>query len=184
MPSSFSRRSFLKASLLGSLALCAGSPAWASLAEEFAFPGRLRLYNTHTGEKLRVTFRDYAGQYDEGALAELNWFFRCHYTNKQCEMDIDTLEYLNLVDQRLGGGKEIHVISAYRSPEYNRFLLNQGRRVAKKSLHLEGRALDIRIPGVATAQIRQAALRLQLGGVGYYPGSNFVHLDSGDFRTW
>ncbi|MGV1100394.1 YcbK family protein [Thiovibrio sp. JS02] len=180
----FSRRSFLKASLLGSLALCVSNPAWASLAEEFAAPGRLNLYNTHTGEKLRLTFRDYSGHYDEQALEALNWFFRCHYTNRQCDMDVDTLEYLNLVDQRLGRGNEIHIISAYRSPEYNKFLLNQGRRVAKKSLHLEGRALDIRIPKIPTSDIRQAALRLQLGGVGYYPGSDFVHIDSGDFRTW
>jgi len=181
----FSRRTFLKASALASLSLlCGGKTALAGLAGSGSPAGRLNLYNIHTSEKLRVTFRDYSGQYDEQALESLNWFFRCHHTNKQCPMDIDTLEYLSLVDENLGGSNEIHIISGYRSPEYNRFLLNQGHNVAKKSLHLQGRALDIRIPKVSTASVQRAALNLQLGGVGYYPANDFVHIDSGDFRTW
>jgi uncharacterized protein YcbK (DUF882 family) len=88
------------------------------------------------------------------------------------------------VGTRLGGGNEIHVISGYRSPQYNDHLLSRGRKVAKQSLHLEGRALDIRIPGTALSLLQRTALSLRLGGVGYYPRGNFVHIDSGAFRTW
>lgn len=97
-------------------------------------------------------------------------------------MDIGVIEYLNAVDKRLGRNHEIHIISGYRSLEYNELLIRQGKAVAKHSLHLVGRAVDIRIPGVALPLVRQAALGLEYGGVGYYPRSGFIHLDSGRFR--
>lgn len=178
-----SRRLFLKTSLLATLALCSGQPVWASLTTAQP-PARLNLYNIHTGEKLDVTYRNEQGQYEDEALEAINWLFRCHHANEQHPIDIRTLDYLSLATAGLGSNREIHVVSGYRSPEYQTVLRRKGEKVARNSLHLQGRAIDIRIPGVSVATIRQAALRLQLGGVGYYPRKNFIHLDSGDFRTW
>jgi uncharacterized protein YcbK (DUF882 family) len=179
-----SRRFFLKASLLTTLALLRPVKTLASFSQGNQSPGRLNLYNTHTGEKFNATYRDPDGQYNTQAIEELNWLLRCHHTNQQHPIDLQTLDFLDLVNTRLGGNNEIHIISAFRSPEYNNRLLSLGRKVAKHSLHLEGRALDIRIPGTALASLQRAALSFRLGGVGYYPSSNFVHIDSGAFRTW
>jgi uncharacterized protein YcbK (DUF882 family) len=99
-------------------------------------------------------------------------------------MDIKTIECLNLVDKKLGGRNEIHIISGYRSPTYNSLLVQNGRHVAKQSLHRVGKAIDIVIPGVPLVKVRHAAVALKLGGVGYYPGAGFVHIDSGKVRTW
>jgi uncharacterized protein YcbK (DUF882 family) len=179
------RRTFLKASLLAGLALCGGQVAWARELPEDGLPlGKLSLLNIHSGERLTVTYRDRSGEYDLRALDELNWLLRCHHTNEVHAIDVRTLEYLNLVDQRLGGSNEVHIISAYRSPAYNELLRRKGRQVAKNSLHLQGRAIDIRVPGVKLANLRRAALDLELGGVGYYPRTDFVHIDSGTFRMW
>jgi uncharacterized protein YcbK (DUF882 family) len=99
-------------------------------------------------------------------------------------MDVRVIEHVNLVQKTLGGDGEIHVISGYRSPAYNAMLVRKSRRVARHSLHVEGQAIDLYIPGVHPRQIRQTALKLQYGGVGYYPRSKFVHLDCGPFRFW
>jgi len=179
------RRSFLKASLLAGLALFGGQAAWARELLEKGLPlGKLSLLNIHSDERLAVTYRDRSGEYDLRALDELNWLLRCHHTNEVHPIDVRTLEYLNLVDQRLGGNNEIHVISAYRSPAYNELLRQKGHQVAEKSLHLQGRAIDVRMPGIKLVHLRRVARDLQLGGVGYYPGNDFVHLDSGAIRMW
>ncbi|HEY7746542.1 MAG TPA: DUF882 domain-containing protein [Desulfuromonadales bacterium] len=179
------RRSFLKASLLAGFTLFSGQTVWARELLDKGLPlGKLSLLNIHSDERLVVTYRDRSGEYDLRALDELNWLLRCHHTNEVHPIDVRTLEYLNLVDQRFGGSNEIHVISAYRSPAYNELLRQKGRQVAEKSLHLQGRAIDIRIPRVKLAKLHSAARELQLGGVGYYPGNDFVHLDSGAFRMW
>ncbi|RNC68771.1 MAG: DUF882 domain-containing protein [Desulfuromonadales bacterium] len=180
------RRSFLKAALAGALLLADGRGALAAVAEDLTTrEGRLRFYNTHTTEKLDVLFRTSEGEYDQEALKAINWVLRCHYTNHVAEMDVRTLDYLNRLDNRLGGGHEIHIISGYRSPDYNAILRDRGKGgVAKRSLHMEGKALDIAIPGIELASIRKAAISLRKGGVGYYPSAGFVHIDSGGFRTW
>lgn len=181
---SASRRNFLKAAITGALALY-GLPGSARAEETPApTPGTLSLYNTHTGERLAVNLRNGDDTYDLGALDALNHFLRCHYTNEQTFMDICTLEYLNLVDKQLGGSHEIHVISGYRSPKYNEMLIKNGHRVARHSLHLTGRAIDVAFPAVELEEVRSAALELRRGGVGFYPGDGFVHLDSGGVRTW
>jgi uncharacterized protein YcbK (DUF882 family) len=178
----FTRRVFLQTAVTGALALGGGGAAFAKalLAEK----GSLSLYNTHTHERLSVTFRRQDGTYDLDAINAVNWILRCHFTNQQTTMDVNAIEYLNLVDKRLGGGNEIHIISGYRSPSYNSLLLSNGRHVAKHSLHLVGKAIDIAIPGIDLKTVRRTAVALQLGGVGYYPSAGFVHIDSGKFRTW
>lgn len=180
----WTRRSFLKASLASAF-LLVGKPAWA---QDLIVPpvpeGRLALYNTHTSERLDVTYRDSSGQYDPDALNALNHLLRCHYTNRATEMDVRVIEFVNAVDKQLGGDNEIHVISGFRSPEYNRLLVRKRRGVARHSLHLAGKAIDFRIPGVSPNLIKKTALDLKYGGVGYYPRRRFVHLDSGTFRHW
>lgn len=181
----WNRRTFLKASLSAAMLLVGGRGAYARRLVPDNLPeGRLSLFNTHNEERLTVTYRTASDGYDPGALAALNRILRCRYTGEAAEMDPRVIEYLNLLDKELGGGNEIHIISGYRSPEYNRLLRSAGHRVAKSSLHLKGRAIDISLPGVNLGKVRQTALALRMGGVGYYPGAGFVHLDSGAFRTW
>lgn len=182
----WSRRTFVKASLLTLLALSGGPSAWASLfGEEQHGPASLNLFNTHTGERLAVDYRA-AGCSDcePQALAEIDYLLRCHYTNEVHPIDVRTLDYLSRLDQKLGGGNEIHIISGYRSPLYNEKLRSEGKGVANSSLHLLGKAVDIRIPGFELSTLRRIALSLQLGGVGFYPRTDFIHIDSGRFRFW
>lgn len=180
----WSRRSFIKASLLGSLAVFGNRSAYAKTFSKDFQEGRLKLFNTHTEERLDVLYRNSKGEYDAEALKALNWIFRCHYTGQVTAMDIRTIEFLNSVEKKLGGGHEIHIICGYRSQEYNSLLRKEGRSVAKQSLHLHGQAVDIAIPGAALSDVRRIAIAMKNGGVGYYPGAGFVHLDSGNFRTW
>lgn len=183
----WSRRSFLKAAIVGTM-LFMGNPGLASQAgnneEKEPREGRLILYNAKTQEKLDVTYRDPCGEYDPEALAALNNFMRCHKTGEVTEMDLDVIEYLNSLDKKLGGNNMVHVVSAYRSKEYNDRLRRRNRRVARDSFHIYGKAIDFNIPGVGLRKVRKAALSLQAGGVGYYPRGNFIHIDSGRFRWW
>lgn len=176
------RRTFLHTALAGALALSWGGRAFAK--NELAEKGSLSLFNAHTEERLVVTFRKADGTYDIDALNAINWIMRCRFTNQQTVMDVKAIEFLNLVDNRLGGGNEIYIISGFRSPSFNSLLSSNGRHVAKHSLHLDGKAIDIDIPGIDLHTVRRTAVALQRGGVGYYPGAGFVHIDSGKFRTW
>ena len=179
------RRSFLKAFLAGMLFLLGGTPAYSMITETSRTSGeRLTLYNIHNKETLSVTFRTPDGEYDPEALKAINHIMRCHYTDEVTDIDTRVIEYLNSVDNALGGGNEIHIISAYRSPTYNKLLRREGHHVAKHSLHMKGEAIDIAIPHIGTNKIRHTALKLARGGVGYYPRDGFVHIDSGPFRTW
>lgn len=146
--------------------------------------GRLLLYNIHTDERLVVTYRSRYGRYDRTALNALNRFLRCHYTNRIVNIDIRVIEFLNAVDKILGGDHEIHIVSGYRSPEYNQRLIRQGKDVAKNSLHISGKAIDLYIPGIDLDALRKTACNIGYGGVGYYPRPGFIHLDCGRFRTW
>ena len=113
-------------------------------AEAGALPeGELSFYNVHTDERLRVRYRDERGRYDLSALDDLNHILRCHHTGEVAAMDPRVIEHLNLVQKTLGGEGEIHVISGYRSPEYNAILVKRSRRAARHSLHVEGQA-DLR----------------------------------------
>ena len=183
---SWTRRSLLKTSVVGLLLLGSRvlSPARA-LARVNELPdGELTFFNVRTDERLRVRYRDDAGSYDLMALDEVNHILRCHHTGEVAAIDVRMLEHVNLVQNTVGGGNEIHVISGYRSPEYNAQLVKRSRRVAQHSLHVQGQALDFYIPGVKVRELRHAALKLRYGGVGVYPRAKFIHLDCGPFRTW
>lgn len=178
------RRTFIKATLVGILAFMIDGTIPDDVSARKIPEGRLSLYNTHTGERLKVSYRDASGRYNREALRELDYILRCHYTQKVRPMDIRTIEFLNAVDKALGGKNEIHIVSGYRSPGYNNLLAKGGSGVAKNSLHQFGKAIDISIPGIDLKTIRQKAIDMRYGGVGYYPETGFIHLDSGRFRTW
>jgi len=181
---SWTRRTLLKTSAAG-LLLLGGRMLNPSPASAKELPeGELSFYNVHTDERLRVRFRNDRGHYDLAALDDINQILRCHHTGEVAAIDTRLLEHVNLVQKALGGGGEIHLISGYRSPEYNALLVRKSRRAARHSYHVEGQALDFFIPGISTRAIRHAALKQRYGGVGFYPRAGFVHLDSGPFRHW
>lgn len=147
---------------------------------------RLRFYHTHTNERLDIVYRR-GDTYLPEALATLDRFLRDHRTGDVHHFDprlFDLLHDLTAAVNDLGG--EIDVICGYRTPWSNEFLRTRGPHtgVAVHSLHMEAEAIDIRLPGVATSGVRDAALRLERGGVGYYRASNFVHVDVGRVRRW
>jgi uncharacterized protein YcbK (DUF882 family) len=143
----------------------------------------LSFEHTHTGEKLKLTYFEH-GIYIKDALQEINYLFRDFRTDDIHTIDTELLDQLFDLKQTLGFNKPYHIISGYRSPLTNAQLHKHSLGVAEHSFHMQGRAIDIRVEGVSSKRIRNAALNLAQGGVGYYPRSNFVHLDSGRFRTW
>jgi uncharacterized protein YcbK (DUF882 family) len=143
----------------------------------------LALYNTHTGESLISTFwRN--GHYDRQALAGIDHILRDHRTDQVKTIDVKLLDLLASLVTDLDAREPIQIVSGFRSPVTNATLRQQGRGVAKNSLHTVGKAADIKIPGVALSSLRRAALDLHSGGVGYYPRSGFIHVDVGDVRSW
>ena len=143
----------------------------------------LRFYNRHTGERGQGSFW-VDGQYQPNTLAEFNQVLRDHRQNIAAPIDKRLFEYLYKLQGALDNHAEIHVISAYRSPKTNQMLAAKSHGVAKKSYHMKGMAMDIAIPGVGTKDLRDAAMSLKLGGVGFYPRSGFVHVDCGPVRRW
>jgi len=175
------RRSFLKSSVALASALSLPSLARAAIAAPHE--RSLRFYNTHTGETLRTMFWA-DGQFIPDALQDINHLLRDHYNNKIAEMDPELLLLLNKVSSQFSNNEVIHVISGYRSPETNQMLADRSGGVAKHSMHMEAKAIDIRMPGRDLAQLHKAAMALKGGGVGYYPTSQFVHMDTGRVRHW
>jgi uncharacterized protein YcbK (DUF882 family) len=175
-----SRRKFLK---LGMLAAVMPLPAFANQGLLSESERRLGFLNLHTGEQADLPYW-IQGEYVPDSLAEINRVLRDHRTNQVAAIDTQLLDLLHRVNATLGTHKPIQVISGYRSPASNQMLASHSSGVAKRSLHMQGKAIDIRIPGIELADVRRAGLALKGGGVGYYPGSNFVHLDVGRVRTW
>jgi uncharacterized protein YcbK (DUF882 family) len=145
----------------------------------------LRLYHNHTKESLTVTFRK-NGQYDARALEQLNWFLRDWRRDEPTSMDPRLFDTLWAVYREVGSDEAIHVNSAYRSPTTNAMLRRRSSAVAKNSQHMRGKAMDFYLPDVSIDRIRSIGMRLQNGGVGYYPSAYtpFVHLDVGSVRAW
>lgn len=144
---------------------------------------RLSFYHTHTQKTLEVTYST-GGAYVDSALAEINEFLADFRTGDAIEMDPELLDLIYDVRESLGSEASFEVISAYRSPKTNEMLRQRSGGVAKKSQHLLGKAIDVRLRGVPTSELRDAALALQGGGVGYYEKSDFVHIDTGRVRRW
>lgn len=145
----------------------------------------LSLYNTHTHERLTVTYKR-NGRFVQAGLNQLNRFLRDWRRDELTRIDPDLFDIIWTVYREVRASEPIHVVSAYRSPATNNMLRRRSSGVARNSQHTQGRAMDFFIPGTSAEEIRAAGLRLQAGGVGYYPRSNtpFVHLDTGSIRMW
>jgi uncharacterized protein YcbK (DUF882 family) len=145
---------------------------------------RLRLFHTHTGERLDIVYRR-GDAYVPEALAELNHYLRDHRTGAVLAYDPHVFDLLHDLDAKLGRPNgEIDIVCGYRSAWSNEFLRTHGHGVALHSLHMQAKAIDIRMPGVESSSLRDAALALHRGGVGYYAKSDFVHVDVGRVRRW
>ncbi len=145
---------------------------------------RLRLYHTHTDEHIDVVYR-VGEEYVPEAIDELEHFLRDHRTGTVHHIDPRLFDLLNELTTTVGKpDSEIDVVCGYRTPWSNRYLRRRSRKVAKHSLHMEAMAIDIRVPGTTTKELRDAALSLGRGGVGYYPRKQFVHVDIGPVRRW
>lgn len=143
----------------------------------------LKFFNTHTQERLEVCYlRD--GHYHSEAIEAVNNILRDHRTNEVHPIDLRLLDLLHTIRTKAGQDSCLHIISGYRSPATNTELRRRNRGVAKRSLHMLGHAVDIRIPGVRTTKLRKIAMGLNQGGVGYYRKSDFVHVDIGPVRVW
>lgn len=178
-----SRRLFLKTA--GATGLAIASPLASAKIIQFPASGerKLRLQNLHTGEKLTATFW-VEGEYISEELAAIDHVLRDHRSGEAIHMDHALFDQVYALQHRLGHKGTIEIISGYRSPNTNAMLARNSNGVAKKSYHMQGRAVDLRMPGVELKDLRKAALNLKAGGVGYYPNSNFVHLDTGRPRFW
>ncbi len=145
----------------------------------------ISLYQTHTKESLTVTFRR-NGAYDPDALKKLNWMLRDWRRDEPTEMEPKLFDIVWSVQREVGSKEPIHVVSAYRSPQTNSMLRRRSRAVAEHSQHMLGRAMDFYLPDADMGQVRAIGMRLQRGGVGYYPNAfnPFVHLDAGSVRSW
>jgi uncharacterized protein YcbK (DUF882 family) len=179
---SWSRRRVLEAGGWAALS-AAGVLADRAGAGEPLEIRRIVLKNLHTPESLDVVFRR-GSQYVPEALGAVQVLLRDYRNGEQHPIDPGLLDYLYDAARAAGTDPLFSVISGYRSPETNRMLHERSNGVASKSLHMEGRAIDVRLAGVDCARLADQALGLQRGGVGYYRQSDFVHLDTGRFRTW
>lgn len=172
--------------LLGLGLTAAAGIAWPQIGWGKAIRNGERLlsfHHLHTGENLRVAYwRD--GTYESEALAEINRHLRDFRTGESNSISPKLLDFLHALRTEAGSSDPFHVISGYRSPKTNAMLRKKSSGVAKKSLHMRGMAVDVSLPGRDLRQLRDAAKRLERGGVGYYAKSGFIHLDVGAVRSW
>ena len=175
------RRRFLSLAGLAGASLLLGRSALADAL--LPSPRSLAFLNTHTGEKISATYWA-DGRYVPGALAAIDRVLRDHRTGDVIEVDRRLLDVLHALRLDLGTNSPFHVISCFRSPKTNAKLRAAGRAVAEHSLHMLGKAADVRIPGVSLDDLHRAAVARKAGGVGYYSGPSFVHVDVGRVRYW
>jgi uncharacterized protein YcbK (DUF882 family) len=143
----------------------------------------LNLYNTHTDEKLKATYLR-GSSIDKGALKDINHILRDHRTGDVFPIDLKLLDLLTELHRKTGSKRPFEIISGYRSPKTNSMLNAESSGVAKRSMHLDGKAIDIRLADVKLKTLRDTAIAMKRGGVGMYTGSNFVHVDTGRVRYW
>ncbi len=177
----FNRRTFLKSTSVVFAASYFPHIIQASTVN--SLERTLKFINLHTDESLSCCYWS-NGEHNQGGLSDINQILRDHRADESIAMDTRLLDFLYTLHQISGSKAPYHVISAYRSPKTNEKLRQQSNGVAKRSLHMQGKAIDVRLPDIKLAQLRDAALSLEAGGVGYYEKSNFLHLDMGKPRSW
>lgn len=168
---------------MGALGVSVSRSVFSVTPQEAGSTQTLSFYNTHTGELLTAAYRTGGRTLSQG-LARINHILRDHRAGEVSPIDVKLLDLLCALSRKLDNAKPFHIISGYRSPQTNALLRRLSKGIAKNSLHLYGKAVDIRLPGCRLSHLRQAALELKAGGVGYYPSSNFIHVDVGRIRAW
>ena len=170
--------------MVGSLGAAAALSGVARKAAAVtAGPNQLSFYHIHTAEKLTITYRE-KGVVVPDALVEINHYLRDFRTDQTHVIDVALLDKLHELYTTFDARGNFEVISGYRSPHTNEVLRHATTGVAEHSLHIEGRAIDVRLTSAKTTALRDAALAMKSGGVGYYADSNFVHIDTGKTRSW
>jgi len=178
-----SRRDFMR---LGSATTAAAAVPGLLFARKRSIGSQernLAFYNLHTGERLKTVYWA-EGRYMPGALKEINWILRDYRHNKVKPIDLRLLDLLYVLDRKLETHRPFHIICGYRTPATNHWLREHTAGVARHSMHVQAKAVDIRIPGCRLVALQRAALALHHGGVGIYPVSDFVHVDVGRVRRW
>lgn len=177
------RRNFLATGAVLAAACLFPRKAVAAVSKFFPDERALQFYNTHTDEQLEAVYWN-AGTYVPEALSDINHILRDHRTGAVKDIDPRLLDLLHALGQKMDSSGPFHIISGYRSPETNSLLHILSKGVAGHSLHIDGKAIDMRLPGHELKTVHRAAVDLQMGGVGYYPQSDFVHVDVGRVRYW
>ena len=177
------RRRFIKYGGLLALAGITPQTAFSSVNTRQGGEKALWLHNTHTGESLKTVYWA-GGDYSRDALGEIDFILRDHRSGETKPIAPRLLDLVYELNRVLGVGAPIHIISGYRSPATNAVLAARSGGVARHSLHVVGHAIDLRVPGRELEDVHRAALALRGGGVGYYPRSDFVHVDIGRVRSW
>ncbi|MCB1532499.1 MAG: DUF882 domain-containing protein [Alphaproteobacteria bacterium] len=177
------RRDLLKLGLLGALgSVVPLLPAKSALAASDS-TWRVSFHQQHTGENFDGVYR-VGDRYLPEAFERMNYVLRDFRTREVFPMDPRVIDIISIIQSKIGTGRPLEILSGYRSPKTNAMLRSASTGVAKNSFHMYGQALDIRMPGYNTRSLRNTARSLRAGGVGYYPKSNFVHVDTGTIRSW
>jgi len=179
------RRRFLRQSLsvTAGVGIASNSMASALTAPIFDPDRRLRLVNAHTWEKLDIVYWS-EGRYITDSLMQISHLMRDHRADESIDIDVNLIDDLHKLYSLLDSKELIHVLSGYRTKQTNAILRKRSSGVAKYSLHMEGRAIDLSLPGRSAKEVRRAALSMSAGGVGYYASAGFVHIDTGSVRNW
>lgn len=180
------RRGFLKSGLVAigtGLVTMMAPPAFAAMKMPENGSFTIAFRNAHTGDSFNGVYR-VGNKYLPDAFDRINHVLRDFRTGEEFPIDPRAIDIVYMVHQRTGQRGNLEILSGYRSPKTNKMLRQASGGVAKNSLHMVGQAIDLRIPGYSTRKIRDTAIDLRAGGVGYYPKSDFVHVDTGKVRHW
>lgn len=177
------RRSFLKIGIQATAVAFLPVSVLASMGRLLLPQRSLSFYNTHTDEILDVCYYT-RGQYHPKALKKIDYILRDHRADKIKPINLRLIDLLHAISTTMHHQVQFHIISGYRTPETNAMLRTKGNGIASSSLHMKGQAVDIRTPACDTKRLRDICLKLRSGGVGYYPKSDFVHVDVGKIRVW
>ncbi|MDF1584160.1 MAG: DUF882 domain-containing protein [Methyloprofundus sp.] len=183
MSKNITRRSFLRGAMGAAAVGCLPKTIYAGVRRPVVSVKDLSLYNLHTDEKIALSYFE-NGEYVTEALRDISYLLRDFRTGGVIAIDPRLIDLLYDLKGTLGTEQPFQIISGYRSPKTNAALRKSGNGVAKKSFHMQGKAVDIRIEGIDSKVIQSAAMSLGRGGVGYYLRSNFVHIDTGSVRSW
>jgi len=179
--SNFNRRKFLTCTASIGITSLLSPTVYANT--DASVERRLSFINLHTDESLHSCYWA-NGEYSSDSLADINNILRDHRAEEVYEIDSGLIDLLHQLHEATGSKEPFHIISGYRSPQTNEKLRKKSNGVAKRSLHMQGKAIDVRLPDIELTVLRDTAISLQAGGVGYYPKSNFIHLDVGKPRNW